>query len=142
MLTKKVKNRILFLVSLGTISLLIIYFIIKALNQNLLYFRTPTDIFLNKNIKIGKLMRLGGMVKKDSIKPNNKEIKFIITDFENEIIASYKGAIPNLFLEEKGVIAEGKLKDRKYFIAEKILAKHDENYMPPELQKALKKNVK
>ena len=142
MLTKKVKNRILFLVSLGTISLLIIYFIIKALNQNLLYFRTPTDIFLNKNIKIGKLMRLGGMVKKDSIKPNNKEIKFIITDFENEIIVSYKGAIPNLFLEEKGVIAEGKLKDRKYFIAEKILAKHDENYMPPELQKALKKNVK
>ena len=138
MLTKKVKNRILFLVSLGTISLLIIYFIIKALNQNLLYFRTPTDIFLNKNIKIGKLMRLGGMVKKDSIKPNNKEIKFIITDFENEIIVSYKGAIPNLFLEEKGVIAEGKLKDRKYFIAEKILAKHDENYMPPELQKALK----
>ena len=73
---------------------------------------------------------------------NNKEIKFIITDFENEIIVSYKGAIPNLFLEEKGVIAEGKLKDRKYFIAEKILAKHDENYMPPELQKALKKNVK
>ena len=142
MLTKKVKNRILFLVSLGTISLLIIYFIIKALNQNLLYFRTPTDIFLNKNIKIGKLMRLGGMVKKDSIKPNNKEIKFIITDFENEIIVSYKGAIPNLFLEEKGVIAEGKLKDRKYFVAEKILAKHDENYMPPELQKALKKNVK
>jgi cytochrome c-type biogenesis protein CcmE len=142
MLTKKVKNRILFLVSLGTTSLLIIYFIIKALNQNLLYFRTPTDIFLNKNIKIGKLMRLGGMVKKDSIKPNNKEIKFIITDFENEIIVSYKGAIPNLFLEEKGVIAEGKLKDRKYFIAEKILAKHDENYMPPELQKALKKNVK
>ena len=142
MLTKKVKNRILFLVSLGTTSLLIIYFIIKALNQNLLYFRTPTDIFLNKNIKIGKLMRLGGMVKKDSIKPNNKEIKFIITDFENEIIVSYKGAIPNLFLEEKGVIAEGKLKDRKYFIAEKILAKHDENYMPPELPKALKKNVK
>ena len=142
MLTKKVKNRILFLVSLGTTSLLIIYFIIKALNQNLLYFRTPTDIFLNKNIKIGKLMRLGGMVKKDSIKPNNKEIKFIITDFENEIKVSYKGAIPNLFLEEKGVIAEGKLKDRKYFIAEKILAKHDENYMPPELQKALKKNVK
>jgi cytochrome c-type biogenesis protein CcmE len=142
MLTKKVKNRIFFLVSLGAISLLIIYFIIKTLNQNLLYFRTPTDIYQNVNIKIGQSIRLGGMVKKHSIKTNNKEIKFIITDFENEIIVRYNGAIPNLFLEEKGVIAEGKLKDRKYFIADKILAKHDENYMPPELQKALKKNAK
>ena len=137
MLTKKVKNRIFFLVSLGAISFLIIYFIIKTLNQNLLYFRTPTDIFQNTNIKIGQPIRLGGMVKKNSIKTNNKEIKFIITDLKNEIIVSYNGAIPNLFLEEKGVIAEGKLKDRKYFIADKILAKHDENYMPPEVKEAI-----
>ena len=141
MLTKKVKNRIFFLVSLGAISFLIIYFIIKTLNQNLLYFRTPTDIFQNTNIQIGQPIRLGGMVKKNSIKTNNKEIKFIITDLKNEIIVSYNGAIPNLFLEEKGVIAEGKLKDRKYFIADKILAKHDENYMPPELKKVLNKNA-
>jgi cytochrome c-type biogenesis protein CcmE len=80
-------------------------------------------------------MRIGGMVKKNSIKTNSEEIKFVITDFSNEIIVSYKGSVPNLFLEEKGVIAEGKLKDKKYFIADRILAKHDENYMPPELGK-------
>ena len=142
MLTKKVKNRILFLVSLGTISLLIIYFIIKALNQNLLYFHTPTNIETNQKVEIGKKMRLGGMVKKNSITATKNEIKFIITDFTNEIIVSYKGSIPNLFAEGKGVVAEGRLKDKKYFIATKILAKHDENYIPPGLEEVMNKNVK
>ena len=87
-------------------------------------------------------MRLGGMVKKNSISINKEKITFIITDLKNEIIVSYAGSVPNLFSEEKGVIAEGKLKDRKYFIASRILAKHDENYMPPELGEALKKNAK
>ena len=142
MLTKKVKNRILFLTLIITISVTIIFFIIKNLNKNLLYFRTPSDIFLSKNVKINHSIRLGGMVKKNSITISDNEIKFIVTDFKNEIIVSYSGTVPNLFLEEKGVIAEGKLQDRKYFIAERILAKHDENYMPPELKKVLEKNAK
>ena len=140
--TKKVKNRILFLIVAASIFLLFIFFVLKTLNKNLLYFSTPTDVIKNDSLMIGKKMRLGGMVKKNSILVNKKEIKFIITDYNNEIIVSFKGSVPNLFSEEKGVIAEGELKDKKFFIASRILAKHDENYMPPELQKALKKNVK
>ena len=142
MLTKKVKNRIIFLTLLLTILTIIIYIIASNLKSNILYFRTPNDILEITNIKIGHKMRLGGMVKKNSISISDDEIKFIITDFKNEIIVSYKGSVPNLFSEEKGVIAEGKLKDRKYFIANRILAKHDENYMPPELRKVLKNNAK
>ena len=139
MLTKKVKNRILFLTFLISISIIIIFFIIGTLKDNLLYFKTPSDIMLDNNIKIGTPLRLGGMVKKDSIITTNDEIRFIITDFKNEIIVTYKGSVPNLFSEEKGAIAEGKLKDKKFFIADRILAKHDENYIPPEL-KEIKKN--
>jgi len=142
MLTKKVKNRILFLSLFLAASVLLVFFIIKILNNNILYFRTPTDISQNNDIKVGKAIRLGGMVKKDSLLVTDNEIRFIVTDFKNEIIVSYRGTVPNLFAEEKGVIAEGKLKDKKYFIAHRILAKHDENYMPPELGKVLKKNVK
>jgi len=142
MLTKKVKNRILFLTLSLIIFVALIFFIIKTLNNNLLYFKSPTDIFQNQNIKIGKNIRLGGMVKKNSILADSKEIKFIITDYKNEIIVSYSGTVPNLFSEEKGVIAEGKLRDKKYFVATRILAKHDENYMPPEVKKILNKNVK
>ena len=142
MLTKKVKNRILFLTLFLIIFVALIFFIIKTLNNNLLYFKSPTDIFQNQNIKIGKDIRLGGMVKKNSILADSKEIKFIITDYKNEIIVSYSGTVPNLFSEEKGVIAEGKLRDKKYFVATRILAKHDENYMPPEVKKILNKNVK
>jgi cytochrome c-type biogenesis protein CcmE len=142
MLAKKAKNRILII----TVALLLLavstFFILETLNKNLLYFRTPSDILDNSSIKIGEPMRLGGMVKKNSISINKEKITFIITDLKNEIIVSYAGSVPNLFSEEKGVIAEGKLKDRKYFIASRILAKHDENYMPPELGEALKKNAK
>tara|TARA_B110000008_G_C16593429_1_gene413348 strand:- start:30 stop:458 length:429 start_codon:yes stop_codon:yes gene_type:complete len=142
MLTKKVKNRILFLICFLLISLLSAFFLLKSLNQNILYFKTPTEILQSTELNIKKKIRLGGMVKKDSIKTNQIEIKFIITDLKNEIIVSYKGTVPSLFLEEKGVVAEGKLVDKKFFIADRILAKHDENYMPPELQDILNKNVK
>ena len=142
MLTKKVKNRIIFLTSLLVSLLIILFFIIKTLNENLLYFHTPTNIETNQKVEIGKKMRLGGMVKKNSITATKNEIKFIITDFTNEIIVSYKGSIPNLFAEGKGVVAEGRLKDKKYFIATKILAKHDENYIPPGLEEVMNKNVK
>ena len=142
MLTKKVKNRIIFLIIFFTVSLILIFFILKSLNNNILYFKTPSQIKLNTDIVIEKSMRVGGMVKKNSILANESEIKFIITDFKNEIIVSYNGTVPNLFSEGKGVVAEGKLKDRSFFIAERILAKHDENYMPPEIKEILEKNVK
>ena len=142
MLTKKVKKRAslftLFLFS----SLIAIFIILKNLSSNLLYFKSPTDIKVSQDTNFNKKIRIGGMVKKNSIIISGEEIKFIVTDFKNEIKVSYSGTVPNLFSEEKGVVAEGKLQDRKYFIADRILAKHDENYMPPELTEIMKKNVK
>jgi len=142
MLTKKVKNRISFLVFVFTLSLAIIFFIIKSLNQNILYFSTPTEIKKKEDVVIGKSMRVGGMVKKNSIIINEKNIQFIVTDFENEILISYSGTVPNLFAEGKGVVAEGKLNDKFFFVADRILAKHDEKYMPPEIKKMLEDNAK
>ena len=142
MLTKKVKKRISLISAFLILLILSVFFILNSLNQNILYFKTPTDINLSKDLKINKSIRVGGMVKKNSITANKDNIRFVITDFKNEILVSFSGTVPNLFLEGKGVIAEGKLKDKKYFIAEKILAKHDKNYMPPELEGILKKNVK
>ena len=138
MLTKKVKKRVSFL-SLLLISLIIgVFFILKSLSNNILYFKSPTDIQLSQDIIFNKKIRVGGMVKKKSISINKKEIKFIVTDFKNEIVVSYVGTVPNLFLEGKGVVAEGKLQDKNFFIADRILAKHDEKYMPPELKDILK----
>ena len=142
MLTKKVKKRVSFL-SLLLISLIIgVFFILKSLSNNILYFKSPTDIQLSQDIIFILYFRVGGMVKKKSISINKKEIKFIVTDFKNEIVVSYVGTVPNLFLEGKGVVAEGKLQDKNFFIADRILAKHDEKYMPPELKDLMKKNVK
>ena len=142
MLTKKVKKRVSFL-SLLLISLVIaVFFILKSLTNNILYFKSPTDIQLSQDIVLSKKIRVGGMVKKDSININNEEINFIITDFKNELFVSYSGTVPNLFSEGKGVVAEGTLKDKNFFIADRILAKHDEKYMPPELKNMMKKNVK
>ena len=139
MFGKKVKLRITFLL-LSFISLiLIVFLIIKSLEENVVYFKSPTEINdLSELTK--KKVRIGGMVKKDSLEVKAEEINFIITDFKNEIRVSYSGIIPNLFEEEKGVVAEGFIKDRNFFIAKKILAKHDENYMPPEVKKALEGN--
>ena len=142
MLTKKVKNRILFLILILILSLTVILFVLKALNKNILYFSTPTEIKQKEDISIEKAMRIGGMVKKKSIIINEDNIQFIITDFENEILISYSGTVPNLFAEGKGVVAEGKLRDKKFFIADRILAKHDEKYMPPEIKKILENDAK
>ena len=141
MLTKKVKKRFSFIYIFLILSIVSVFFVLKSLDSNLLYFKSPTDIKLEQDIYLKKKMRIGGMVKKDSIKINNEEIKFIITDFKNEIIVSFKGTVPNLFSEGKGVVAEGTLKDKEFFIAERILAKHDEKYMPPDL-KDIVKNAK
>ena len=142
MLTKKVKKRIIFLSSLLSFSLLLIFFIFKSLDSNIMYFKSPSDIKLKQDINYNKKIRVGGMVKKNSLEINNKEIKFTITDYKHEIFVSYTGTVPNLFSEGKGVVAEGKLTDKNFFTADRILAKHDENYMPPELKDITKKNVK
>mgnify|MGYP001298177192 FL=1 len=142
MLTKKVKKRASFLTLLLLFLVIAVFFILKSLTDNILYFKSPTDIQLSQDIIFNKKIRVGGMVKKNSININNKEIKFIITDLNNELVVSYSGTVPNLFSEGKGVVAEGKLQDKKFFIADRILAKHDENYMPPELKDLMKTNVK
>ena len=142
MLQKKVKKRATLLIALTFISLLAIFFILMGLNKNILYFKSPTDIKTNEDINFNKKIRVGGMVKKNSLVIEEKEIKFIITDFQNELQISFSGTVPNLFSEEKGVVAEGKLQDKSFFIADRILAKHDENYMPPELKNLMKNNVK
>tara|TARA_B100000965_G_scaffold333645_1_gene298625 strand:- start:542 stop:970 length:429 start_codon:yes stop_codon:yes gene_type:complete len=142
MLTTKVKKKIIFLSLFCLILIILALFVFKNLNQNLLYFKTPTEIFNDNNLDYNRSIRLGGMVKKDSIDVSKNEIRFIITDFEKEILVSFNGTVPNLFSEGKGVIAEGKLKDKKYFVAKRILAKHDENYMPPSMKEMIKKNAK
>lgn len=142
MLTKKVKKRASFLSLLLLFLVIAVFFILKSLTDNILYFKSPTDIQLSQDIIFNKKIRVGGMVKKNSININNKEIKFIITDLNNELVVSYSGTVPNLFSEGKGVVAEGRLQDKKFFIADRILAKHDENYMPPELKDLMKTNVK
>ena len=131
MLNKKTKNRSIIFFSFSVILILGILISIKVLEDNVLYFLSPTEISQKENISFKKEIRIGGMVKKDSIIVNKNEIKFIVTDFKNEIIVSYNGTVPNLFAEGKGVVAEGVLKDKKFFIAKRILAKHDETYMPP-----------
>ena len=142
MLTKKVKKRVSFLSLLLIFLIIGVFLILKSLSNNILYFKSPTDIQLSQDIIFNKKIRVGGMVKKNSISINKKEIKFIVTDFKNEIVVSYIGTVPNLFLEGKGVVAEGKLQDKNFFIADRILAKHDEKYMPPELKDLMEKNVK
>jgi cytochrome c-type biogenesis protein CcmE len=139
MLTKKFKTRILLLIFTFLLAIALIFFILRSLRENVVYFFSPTEIYESVNISYSKKIRVGGLVKENSINKKNEVINFIITDLKNEIIVSYKGLVPNLFSEGKGVVAEGKLKDKKYFIAEKILAKHDENYMPPEVSEALNK---
>jgi len=135
---KKVKLRILFLFLLLASIILAVYLILKSLEENVVYFISPSEIKKLTEINSDKI-RIGGMVKNKSIIIKSNKINFIITDFKSEINVSYSGSVPNLFAEGKGVVAEGYLKDKNYFNAVKILAKHDENYMPPEIKEALGK---
>ena len=137
MFGRKVKLRFFFVLLIFSTLILIVFLILKSLEKNVVYFQSPTEIKVIAEIEKKKI-RVGGMVKINSILIEAKEVKFIITDFKNEINVIYSGAIPNLFTEGKGVVAEGYLKDKEFFLATKILAKHDENYMPPEVKEALK----
>ena len=136
---RKVKLRFFFVILILITLILSVFLILKALEENVIYFQSPTEIKALSELDKKKI-RVGGMVKKNSIITNDTEINFIITDFKNELVVTFKGSVPNLFEEGKGVVAEGFLKDRSYFKATKILAKHDENYMPPEVNEALKEN--
>ena len=139
MFGRKVKLRILF-ISLSLVTLVLtVFLILKSLEENVVYFQSPSEIKSLTELT-SKKIRVGGMVKKNSININSEKVSFIITDFKHEINVTYSGVLPNLFEEEKGVVAEGYLKDRSFFSATKILAKHDENYMPPEVKEALKEN--
>ena len=133
---RKVKLRFLFVVIILITLILTVFLVLKSLEDNVIYFQSPSEIKISSELDKKKI-RIGGMVKKDSISFSSNEVSFVITDFKNEINVIYNGAIPNLFEEEKGVVAEGFLKDRNFFTATKILAKHDENYMPPEVKAAL-----
>jgi cytochrome c-type biogenesis protein CcmE len=133
---RKVKLRFFFVLLIFATLALSILLILKSLEENVVYFQSPSDIKDLVQVKEKKI-RIGGMVKKNSIFIESKEVRFIITDFKNEINVTYSGVVPNLFAENKGVVAEGYLKDKSFFIATKILAKHDANYMPPEVKKAL-----
>ncbi len=136
---KKVKLRAIFILSIFFSLILIIFLVFKSLEENVVYFKSPTEI---KNLTelTSKKIRVGGMVKEKSINVNQSEVNFVITDFKNELIVNYNGSVPNLFEEGKGVVAEGFLKDRNFLTAVKILAKHDENYMPPEVKEAIKES--
>ena len=136
---RKVKLRFLFVSTILSILILTVFLVLKSLEENVVYFQSPSEIKSLTELTNNKI-RVGGMVKENSISMNSNEVNFIITDFKNEINVTYSGAVPNLFEEGKGVVAEGVLKDRNFFSATKILAKHDENYMPPEVKAALEEN--
>ena len=136
---RKVKFRFLFVSTILLILILTVFLVLKSLEENVVYFQSPSEIKSLTELTNNKI-RVGGMVKKNSISMNSNEVNFVITDFKNEINVTYSGAVPNLFEEGKGVVAEGVLKDRNFFSATKILAKHDENYMPPEVKAALEEN--
>ena len=138
---RKVKLRFFFVLLILATLALSVFLLIKSLEENVIFFKSPTEIKTLSEIGKKKI-RIGGMVKKDSITMISKEVKFVVTDFKNEINVSFKGTIPNLFAEGKGVVAEGKLQDKKFFVADRILAKHDENYMPPEIKNIMKENAK
>ena len=133
---RKVKLRFIFVILILLSLILSVFLILNSLEENVVYFKSPSDIQLLEEIK-DKKIRVGGMVKENSIEISSEKINFIVTDFINEINVVYSGVVPNLFSEGKGVVAEGYLKDKSFFEATKILAKHDENYMPPEVKAAL-----
>ena len=142
MLKIKTKNRLIIFLSIFAITVILTIFLFKTLRNNVLYFYSPSEVNRSDENAFRNNIRLGGMVKPGSVETDKNEIKFIVTDYKKEIIVTYRGTVPALFAEGKGVVAEGKLKDKNFFLAKRILAKHDENYMPPEIKESLKQNAK
>ena len=140
MSTRKIRSRVLILFAIVILTIIILLLSLKSLEDNVVYFFSPTDVYNNDGSILKSKIRIGGMVKKNSLNTQEDSISFVVTDFTQEIYVTYSGSIPNLFSEEKGVVVEGRLEDKKYFVADRILAKHDENYMPPEVSQALNRN--
>lgn len=117
-------------------------FALKSFNENLMYFFSTTDVVAGKAPK-DALFRLGGMVVKGTVKRPDKGmmVRFTLTDFSKEVTVEYTGILPDLFREGQGIVAHGKLNNQGVFIAEEVLAKHDENYMPPEVKASLKQKA-
>lgn len=114
------------------------YFVLNAFQSNLVFFFTPSQVESGEAPK-NRTFRVGGMVKEGSVKRDNLTVNFVVTDTAKEVKVSYTGILPDLFREGKGVVAQGKLDNTGHFTASEVLAKHDENYMPPEAQHALDK---
>jgi cytochrome c-type biogenesis protein CcmE len=133
------KRLILVTAGLGTLGLAA-WLVLSAFQQNMVFFFTPTQVFSGEAPK-GRSFRIGGMVETGSIQrqPDGVTVNFIVTDNAQKLPVSYKGILPDLFKEGKGVVAQGKLGADGKFAADEVLAKHDENYMPPEAAYALKK---
>ena len=138
-MNSNIKRRLYFFLVSLIVVLIVGQFVFKSLKKNTIYFFSPSDLYNSTEIPNG-LIRIGGMVKNDSIKKNGNQYEFIITDKQNEISVNYSGIKPNLFVEGQGAVVEGKLISRTSLTASKILAKHDENYMPKEVADALKKS--
>jgi len=134
------KKRLFFIVFLVAGVTLAAGFAMYAFNQNLMFYFSPTDVKQGK-APVDKLFRMGGMVVEGTFKKEQKSLKvhFDLTDYEKTVSVEYEGILPDLFREGQGIISRGKLNADGVFIAEEVLAKHDENYMPPEVAESLKK---
>jgi cytochrome c-type biogenesis protein CcmE len=133
----KPRHQRFLLIAVGVSALAIAgMFVLNAFQSNLVFFFTPSQVYKGEAPK-ERAFRVGGMVKEGSLVKDGENVQFIVTDFAHEVPVKYKGLLPDLFMEGKGVVAQGKLSDNKLFAASEVLAKHDENYMPPEAQHAL-----
>ncbi len=134
----KPRHKRLALITTGVIGLSVAaLFVANAFRSNLVFFYSPTEVYTGK-APVDRMFRIGGMVEKGSVKrsPDGLKVEFVVTDFNQRLVVKYQGLLPDLFREGQGVVAQGRLQER-VFLAREVLAKHDENYMPPEAAKAL-----
>lgn len=131
-------QRWLFVFLLGLGSIAATYLVLRALQHNINLFFTPTQVF-NRESPVNRRIRVGGMVKKGSvIRSHDLNVQFTVTDFVQDLVIHYSGILPDLFRENQGIVALGTLTDNQQFVADEVLAKHDENYMPPEVRDMVK----
>ncbi|WP_367605622.1 cytochrome c maturation protein CcmE [Legionella sp. W05-934-2] len=137
------RQRLLLIVSLLVGLLIVLGLVLYALRQNISLFYTPTQI-MHHEAPINQTIRLGGMVKQGSVsrKPGGLEVQFTLTDFANDVVVFYEGILPDLFREGQGIVTTGTMNEKGRFQASNVLAKHDENYMPPEVKASMQKTLK
>ena len=142
MLNNKTKNRLTIFVAISILTIIAIVFIFKTLEDNVLYFYSPSEISKTDEINLNNKIRIGGYVKENSIQELNSKdsITFIITDNKNDILVEYKGILPDLFREKQGAVVEGILITKNKIKAARVFAKHDENYMPSSIKKQVEES--